>query len=89
MDRYDEKKDQAEDIESPRTGDVLGLGGSPVPKAPGDPTASHDPAAAAKRRARMHEEESSGRTEEHPASQGGSTAIDMGAGGEGPLIRDK
>jgi hypothetical protein len=43
-----------EPVESvePRAGDVLGLGGAPVPKEETDPTAEHDPESVARRRAR-------------------------------------
>lgn len=68
-----------------RQGDVLGLSGTEVPKTPGDPSAEHDPESVAKRRARA-------RGAEEPTSaqdnrQGGATGIDMGAGGQGTLIR--
>jgi hypothetical protein len=45
---------QAEPDESaePRAGDVLGLGGAPVPKDETDPSAEHDPKSVARRRAR-------------------------------------
>jgi hypothetical protein len=91
MDRYDEKKDAtdeaAETTDTKRGGDILGLGSAPVPKSPEDPTADDDPASAAKRRARSLEEESrSTPRSETTESQGGSTSIDMGAGGKGNLI---
>ncbi len=88
MDRYDEKKDHTDEVpDSPRKGDVLGLGGSPVPKEPGDPTAEHDPESAAKRRARAREEESRSTPREPSETEGGAASIDMGAGGEGNLVR--
>lgn len=88
MDRYDEKKDHTDEAaESPRDGDVLGLGGSPVPKAPGDPTADDDPESVSKRRARAREDETRGTPRPSDDSQGGATSIDMGAGGEGNVIR--
>ena len=68
-----------------RQGDILGLGGTEVPKAPGDPSAEHDPSSVAQRRARAL-----GTDEPTPAEdnrQGGATGIDMGAGGQGTLIR--
>ena len=82
MDRYDEKKDGS-DME--RTGDVLGLGGSSVPKMPGDPSASDDPEAAARRRERAREEEGGHMSgDDDPYRQSaGATGIDMGSGGRG------
>lgn len=83
MDRNDEKKDGS-DME--RTGDVLGLGGSSVPKMPGDPSASSDPEAAARRRERAREEESGSHVsgDDDPYRPGtGATGIDMGSGGRG------
>jgi hypothetical protein len=85
MDRYDEKKDMsdADELDS-RTGDVLGLGGSSVPKAPGDPNASDDPESVRKRRMRARETEAEGVRDDDPYRQGkGATGIDMGAGGRG------
>jgi len=82
MDRDDERNDTADTIE--RTGDVLGLGGSVVPKMPGDPSASDDPDAAARRRARALEDEATFTHRDDPYKQSpGATGIDMGAGGHG------
>lgn len=88
MDRYDEKKPvhnpEARDEDTIRKGDVLGLGGTAVPKAPGDPTTEYDEESVAKRRERAAgagEGRVSDRTEEDRGS--GATGIDMGAGGEG------
>ena len=58
MDRTDEYNRDERDVEhvkgrDERSGDVLGLGGGPVPRAPGDPSAEHDPEAVAKRRDRV------------------------------------
>lgn len=84
MDRQDEAKeretDAAADVQS---GDVLGLSGSPVPKMPGDPSASDDPESAARRRERMRSEEEATRREDPDLHHKGATGIDMGAGGEG------
>jgi hypothetical protein len=53
MDRFDERKEMQDDDEvGGRTGDVLGLGGSAVPKASGEPEASDDPEAARRPRSR-------------------------------------
>jgi hypothetical protein len=87
MDRDDEKKDiPATDEVSEREGDVLGLSGF-VPKQPGDPSASHDPESARKRRERMREGEFEDRRDDDPYRQSkGATGIDMGAGGRGTDI---
>lgn len=84
MDRYDDKKDSSDEME--RTGDVLGLGGSPVRKMPGDPSASSDPASAARRRERAREEEGHSHVsgDDDPYRQSpGAAGIDMGSGGRG------
>lgn len=84
MDRHDEAKDRDTDGTSEtRAGEVLGLGGAPVPKNPGDPSASDDPESAAKRRARMRSEEEATRRDDPDLHHKGATGIDMGAGGEG------
>jgi hypothetical protein len=83
MDRYDEKKTGAD--EEVRNGDVLGLGGSAVPKMPGDPSAADDPESVRHRRERaMDDNEHTGVRPDDPYKQGHSaTGIDMGAGGRG------
>jgi hypothetical protein len=99
MDRFDERKhDHIDDVadrpadqhrdEPAREGDVLGLGGTAVPKAPGDPTASDSPDAQARQRARRREGEAEDRADSERESEDsfGSTAIDMGAGGKGNTI---
>jgi hypothetical protein len=78
----DDRDDEPNDAEK-RTGDVLGLGGSPVPKMPGDPSTEHDPEAASQRRARMRDGESEGVSDPTPDRTKGATGIDMGAGGTG------
>ena len=83
MDRYDEKKDRMDSDEMARTGDVLGLGGSAVPKMPGDPSASNDPDSIARRRERMHEDDTLTQHEDPYKQSPGATGIDMGAGGRG------
>jgi hypothetical protein len=85
MDRYDESKrvnDSDEDSPAGRNTDILGLGGSPVPKMPGDPSAADDPESVRQRRERVRaSEESPLRSED--ADKHGATGIDMGAGGQG------
>ena len=82
MDRYDEKKMDRDEMD--RTGDVIGLGGSSVPKMPGDPSASNDPASVRKRRERARETEAEGVRDDDPYKQGkGAAGIDMGAPGRG------
>ncbi len=91
MDRYDEMKDrhdEDETVDVERTGDVLGLGGVVVPKAPGDPSAEHDPESVARRRERALEDtETLSDNRDDPYKQTpGATGIDMGAGGRGTDI---
>lgn len=69
------------------TSGILGLGNSPVPKEPGDPTTSNDPESVAQRRARMQEGEAEDRAEETSEQHHGATGIDMGAGGHGTDIK--
>lgn len=79
----DEKDDTA-------TSGILGLGGSPVPKAPGDPTTEHDAESVAQRRARMRQgeaEDQAERKEESATEHSGATGIDMGAGGHGTDVK--
>lgn len=85
MDRYDEKKDDREEGEVERTGDILGLGGAAVPKMPGDPTASNDPDSVARRRERaLGEDDTTVSHHDDPYRQSpGATGIDMGSGGRG------
>ena len=68
-----------------RAGEVLGLGGAPVPKQPGDPTASNDPESVAQRRHRMAEDDSFARRQGSD-QHAGATGMDMGAGGQGTDI---
>lgn len=88
MDRDDEKKHvhnpEARDEHDVRQGDVLGLGGTEVPKAPGDPTTEYDEESIARRRERASgagEAQVADRTEEDRGK--GATGIDMGSGGTG------
>jgi hypothetical protein len=88
MDRADEKRDRNDADEVDRTGDVLGLGGSTVPKTPGDPSASTDPESARRRRARgMDTEDDPHVDRDDPYKPGkGAAGIDMGAAGRGTDI---
>ena len=91
MDRHDESRHVNETDESPsptQTGDVLGLGGSPVPKMPGDPSASSDPESARRRRERAREDEEP-LSREEGERHSGATGIDMGAGGGGTDITER
>jgi hypothetical protein len=71
------------------TSGILGRGGAPVPKEPGDPATANDDESIARRRARMLEgEEDEGVSHEDPDRQrSGATGIDMGSGGEGTHIK--
>jgi hypothetical protein len=85
-DRIDEEVDRS----AAREGDVLGLGGAAVPKAPGDPSASDDPESVARRRARgMGADEDVAPREDPYRQSAGATGIDMGAGGEGTDVSGK
>ena len=90
MDRYDESKhvntsdsDEIRNDEDLSSG-PLGLGHSPVPKSPGDPTTSYDPESVARRRERALGEDE--RVTETGGQGAGATGIDMGAGGQGTDI---
>jgi hypothetical protein len=85
MDRYDEKRsvrDSEEVSSSASDTDILGLSGSPVPKMPGDPSASDDPESIRRRRERVKASEESPLRQED-GDRHGATGIDMGAGGQG------
>lgn len=85
MDRYDESRSVNESDEassSSQSNDILGLGGSAVPKMPGDPSASNDPASVRRRRERAMESEQSV-SEDGDRQRSGATGIDMGSGGQG------
>lgn len=72
-----------DDAEPERQGDILGLGGSPVPQSPGDSMTGHDPSASVRRRRGMNDEV----TENAGVTRGsGATGIDMGSGGNGTDI---
>jgi hypothetical protein len=79
-----------EDMKDKITSGILGLGGSPVPKAPTDPTTEHDPQSAARRRARMREDmDEHVQTEDPDRQRSGATGIDMGSGGQGTHVSGK
>lgn len=97
MDRHDENKhvnnperdrqenDERQDM---RDGDILGLSGTEVPKAPGDPSTEYDEESIAKRRERASgagEGRVADRTEQDRSK--GATGIDMGAGGTGTGLK--
>ena len=69
------------------TSGILGLGGGPVPKAPGDPTTEYDAESVAQRRARMHQGEAEALADTTEEQHHGATGIDMGAGGHGTDIK--
>lgn len=91
MDRHDERRDDHVAAEGdrdrddmPREGDVLGLGGSRVPKAPDDPHTEYDEDSVAQRRARAAAGEARLDRRDHDLERGkGATGIDMGSGGTG------
>lgn len=94
MDRYDEARDQRTDDvrtdDTTRSGDVLGLGGTAVPKSPGDATTEYDEESVARRRERALGEDEPARTTEDPDRQrSGATGIDMGSGGQGTHLSGK
>jgi len=90
MDRSDENRnvnDSEEASSSAGTGDILGLSGSPVPKMPGDPSASNDPESVRRRRERaMESDESMTHQEDGDRQRSGATGIDMGSGGQGTHV---
>ena len=75
------------------TSGILGLGGTPVPKAPGDPSTEYDAESVAQRRARMHQGEAEAEAEadarDESNQHAGATGVDMGAGGHGTDISTK
>lgn len=72
---------------------ILGISGSPVPKAPGDPSASNDPDSVDQRRQRIANAEEEGFATLHESEgdrqHAGATGIDMGSGGEGTNLSGK
>jgi hypothetical protein len=83
-----QEESMAKDKDDPIQSGVLGLGGSPVPKAPGDPVAEDTEEARAQRRARMRSGEAEASLADKDDTPGaGATGIDMGAGGEGTGVK--
>lgn len=71
---------------------ILGLGGAPVPKAPGDPSASNDPESVHRRHQRIanaEAEEAEATQEDADRQRSGATGIDMGSGGQGTHVSGK
>ena len=71
---------------------ILGLGGAPVPKAPGDPSAANDPESVHRRQHRIANadlEDTTGTTEDPDRQRSGATGIDMGSGGQGTHVSGK
>ena len=86
MDRDDERRNADDNDEmrsSSERDDILGLGGSPVPKMPGDPSASNDPESVRRRRERASGADDTSVSQESDRQGSGATGIDMGAGGQG------
>jgi hypothetical protein len=88
MDRPDERKpvhsDKAEGRDEPeREGDILGLGGAAVPKAPDDPTTEYDEESIARRRERATGEDERRKKPGALSGSKGATGVDMGSGGTG------
>jgi hypothetical protein len=82
--------DETRETDETRVGEVLGLGGAPVPKAPGDPVTEYDAESIARRRERAMGEEADTPVREDPDRQrSGATGIDMGSGGQGTHLSGK
>jgi hypothetical protein len=79
----------ADDTNDKISSGILGLGGAPVPKEPGDPTTEHDAESEARRRARMREEADAEPAEDPNRQRSGATGIDMGSGGQGTHVSGK
>ena len=89
MDRSDERRNDDVADTPAREGDVLGLGGTAVPKAPGDPTTEYDADSVAQRRARARAGEAEDAAAPADTDSAGATGIDMGAGGHGTDVSGK
>ncbi len=86
MHRYHKSKRSRSDAdEALREGEVLGLGGSAVPKSPTDPVTEFDEESIARRRERSTGAEDTATSTNLPRSSG-ATGIDMGSGGSGTDI---
>ena len=79
----------ADDMNDKISSGILGLGGAPVPKEPGDPTTEYDEQSEARRRARMRGETEVEPAEDPDRQRSGATGIDMGAGGQGTHVSRK
>jgi hypothetical protein len=92
MDRFDERKPDAttDDVnEQPRQGDILGLSGAEVPKAPNDPSTEYDAESIAQRRDRVGDVLGLAQASEDLTPGAGATGIDMGGGGTGTDISEE
>lgn len=94
MDRSDELRRDARVDEkatgSEREGDILGLGGAPVPKEQGDPSTAYDEESVERRRERMHRDErDSGVSNPMPDTSGPPSSVDMGSGGSGTGVNEE
>ena len=86
MDRDDKsKRSRSERDEALREGEVLGLGGSAVPKSPTDPVTEFDEESIARRRERSTGSEDTAVSTNLPRTPG-ATGVDMGSGGSGTDI---
>ena len=79
------KRSRSDEDEPRREGEVLGLGGSVVPKSPADPVTEFDEESIARRRERATGSPDETGTTDMPRSPG-ATGIDMGSGGSGTDI---
>lgn len=79
------KRSRSDEDESLREGEVLGLGGSAVPKSPSDPVTEFDEESIARRRERAAGSADVTGTTDMPRGPG-ATGIDMGSGGSGTDI---
>ncbi len=93
MDRSDERRDARVEERasgSEREGDILGLGGAAVPKAPGDPATAYDEDSVERRRERMRsDEQDSGVSNPMPDTSGPPSSVDMGSGGSGTGVNEE
>ena len=81
--------DKRNDLDDKVTSGILGLGGTAVPKSPGDPTTEYDEESIAQRRARMAADEETTTHEDPDRQRSGATGIDMGSGGQGTHVSGK
>jgi hypothetical protein len=82
--------DKRNDLDDKVSSGILGLGGTDVPKSPGDPTTEHDEESIARRRQRMTGAlEETVAPEDGDRQRSGATGIDMGSGGQGTHVSGK